>query len=129
MMGNLYSERSRSASPATIATRTQSHTANAGRRRTLAWFIARRPAARSRPRSNTDTISIQMFEGYAGTSDSGFRARSRPKVALARGEHLPAAVEAHEHTEYTGPAADEAARRLEEFGNHGVLVGHPTVDP
>lgn len=29
-----------------------------------------------------------MFEGYAGTSDSGFRAEVEAEQALARGEHL-----------------------------------------
>jgi hypothetical protein len=54
-----------------------------------------------------------MFEGYAGTSDSGFRAEVESEQALARGEHLLAMIDAHEHYDLTGPAAEEAIRRLD----------------
>jgi hypothetical protein len=77
MMGNLYSERSRSASPATIATRTQSHTASAGRRRTLAWFIARRPGGAIAGTIQYRHHSIHMFEGLAHRNP-GSAARSKP---------------------------------------------------
>ncbi len=56
-----------------------------------------------------------MFEGYAGTSDSGFRAEVEAEQALARGEHLLALISDHEHPAFTGPAAPEAIRRLDEF--------------
>jgi hypothetical protein len=59
-----------------------------------------------------------MFEGYAGTSDSGFRAEVESEQALARGEHLLAMIDAHEHTQLAGPAAAEAERRLAEFDEH-----------
>ena len=44
-----------------------------------------------------------MFEGYAGASDSGFRAEVESEQALARGEHLPAMIDRHEHTALTRP--------------------------
>jgi hypothetical protein len=43
-------------------------------RRTLAWFIARRPGGVIAGAIAYRHHSIHMFEGYAGTSDSGFRA-------------------------------------------------------
>ena len=97
-------------------------------RRTVAWFIARQPGGSIAGAIQYRHMSVQMFEGYAGTCDSGFRAEVEAEIALARGEHLLAAVEAHEHTEYTGPAADEAARRLEEFGNQAAFTGTVVTD-
>jgi hypothetical protein len=58
-----------------------------------------------------------MFEGYAGTSDSGFRAEVEAEEALARGELLLSAVEKHDHERLAGPAGEEARRRLVELGN------------
>jgi hypothetical protein len=57
-------------------------------------------------------LSVQIFEGYAGTSDSGFRAEVESEQTLARGEHLLAMIGAHEHTHLAGPPAAEAERRL-----------------
>lgn len=42
-------------------------------RRTLAWFIARRPGGTIAGALQYRHQYVQMFEGYAGTSDSGFR--------------------------------------------------------
>ena len=50
-----------------------------------------------------------MFEGYAGTSDSGFRAEVEAEQALLRGNDLMAMIDQHAHTPLTGPAA--AGRR------------------
>jgi hypothetical protein len=41
--------------------------------------------------------SIQMFEGYAGTSESGFRGEVEAEQTLQRGERLFAMIENHEH--------------------------------
>jgi hypothetical protein len=62
-------------------------------------------------------------------TESGFRAEVEAEIALARGEHLLAAVESHEHTEYSGPAADEADRRLVEFGHQAAVTGKVVTDP
>lgn len=97
-------------------------------RRTLAWFIARQPGGSIAGAIQYRHMSVQMFEGYAGTSDSGFRAEVEAEIALARGEHLLAAVEAHQHTDYSGPAAEEAARRLEEFRNRAAYAGTVVTD-
>ena len=48
-------------------------------RRTLAWSIARRPGGAIAGTIQYRHHSIQMFEGYAGTSESGFRGECRPK--------------------------------------------------
>ncbi len=65
---------------------------------------------------------------YAGTSESGFRAEVESEQALARGEHLLAAIDAHEHGSLTGPAAAEAARRLEGFGERARFQGIVIMD-
>jgi len=56
-------------------------------RRTLAWFIARRPGGSIAGALQYRHHGIQIFEGYAGTSDSGFRAEVESEQTLARGEH------------------------------------------
>ncbi|WP_218024925.1 hypothetical protein [Nocardia pseudovaccinii] len=48
--------------------------------------------------------------------------------ALARGEHLLAMIEAHEHKDLVGPAAEEARRRLELFGEQAGFQGKVIVD-
>lgn len=97
-------------------------------RRTLAWFIARRPGGTIAGALQYRHHSIQVFEGYAGTSDSGFRAEVESEQALARGEHLLTVIDAHEHTYLAGPAAAEAARRLEEFGQRTRFQGTVVLD-
>jgi hypothetical protein len=66
-----------------------------------------------------------MFEGYAGTSDSGFRAEVESEQALARGEQLLAMIDAHQHTHLAGPAAADAERRLAEFDEHARIDNQP----
>jgi hypothetical protein len=70
-----------------------------------------------------------MFEGYAGTSDSGFRAEVEAEQALARAEHLLAMIDRHEHTQLRGPAAAEAQHRLTELGNQARFAGVTITDP
>src|SRR6266540_1796777 len=54
-------------------------------RRTLAWFIARRPGGSIAGAIAYRHHSVHMFEGYAGTSASGFRAEVEAE------QHSPAA--------------------------------------
>jgi hypothetical protein len=63
-----------------------------------------------------------------GTSDSGFRAEVDSELALARGEHLLALTDAHDHQHLTGPAAGEAARRLGEFAAQARFAGTVVTD-
>jgi hypothetical protein len=114
--------------PSRIATRGPAHTASADRSRTLAWFIARQPGGAIAGAIHYRHLSVQMFEGYAGTSDSGFRAEVESEQALARGEHLLAMIDAHEHTDLRGPAAPEAAQRLEDFAGHARFHGMVVTD-
>ncbi|MGW5152452.1 hypothetical protein [Rhodococcus koreensis] len=104
------------------------HLKNSQYRRTLAWFLARRPGGVIAGAVAFRHHCIQIFEGYAGTSESGFRAEVESEQALARGEHLMAAIDAHEHTHLSGPAADEAARRLEAFGARARFQGTVVLD-
>ncbi|MCB1126370.1 MAG: hypothetical protein KDM81_07740 [Verrucomicrobiae bacterium] len=84
-------------------------------RRTLAWFIARQPGGSIAGAIQYRHHSIQMFEGYAGTSDSGFRAEVEAEQAIERGDHLRALIECHGHEDLAGPSADEARRRIADF--------------
>jgi integrase len=92
-------------------------------RRTLAWFIARRPGGTIAGAIAYRHHSVQMFEGYAGTSNSGFRTEVEAEQALARGEALAMMVERHEHEHLTGPAAEEAHARLHEYGRQVRFPG------
>ncbi|MET8848482.1 hypothetical protein [Amycolatopsis sp. NPDC004625] len=96
-------------------------------RRTLAWFIARRPGGSIAGAIQYRHLSIHMFEGYAGTSDSGFRAEVEAEQALARGEALLALATDHDHPGLTGPSAAEAARRLGTFA--AAFAGQVVTDP
>jgi hypothetical protein len=109
MMGNLYSERSRSASPATIATRTQSHTASAGRRRTLACHIRRLPHGKVALAIQYGHLTISQGEGYSGLNTAGF-------AALMAQEEASALIDTIEQTrrdlEAGGGVSGPAAKRL-----------------
>lgn len=48
--------------------------------------------------------------------------------ALACGEHLLVMINPHEHHDLAGPAADEAARRLQEFGDEARFQGSVVLD-
>jgi hypothetical protein len=97
-------------------------------RRTLSWFIARRSGGVIAGALQYRHHSIQMFEGYAGTSESGFRAEVEAEEALARGERLLAMIDRHDHTQLAGPAAAEAARRLDEMGKRARYQGITITD-
>lgn len=53
-------------------------------RRTVAWHIAHRPYGTVAGMIQYKHLSVAMFEGYAGTSPSGFRAEVAAEEALAR---------------------------------------------
>lgn len=97
-------------------------------RRTLAWFVARRPGGIIAGAISYRHHSIQMFEGYAGTSDAGFRAEVEAEAALVRGEGFAAMAIHGEHHRLTGPAAAEAEARLTSFGT-AEFTGKIMNDP
>jgi integrase len=93
-------------------------------RRTLAWFIARQPGGSIAGAIQYRHLSVQMFEGYAGTSASGFRHEVEAEQALQRGEHLLDLAADPHLTQLVGPAADQARTRLAAFTAHfpGTVV-------
>jgi hypothetical protein len=97
-------------------------------RRTLAWYIARRPGGVLARAVQYRHLGIQMFEGYAGTSDSGFRAEVEAEQAMQRGEHLLDLTTNHQH-DLAGPAAAEAAARLADFHRRAGFTGSVVTDP
>ncbi|MFI7356185.1 hypothetical protein ACIBTP_19830 [Streptomyces avidinii] len=97
-------------------------------RRTLAWFIARHPGGVIAGALQYRHRSIRMFEGYAGTSDSGFRAEVESEQAIARGEVYMEMIEAHQHLNLAGPSAEEATRRLTDFGDRAQFQGQVALD-
>ena len=97
-------------------------------RRTLAWFIARRPGGSIAGAIQYKHHGIQMFEGYAGTSRSGFRAEVESEQALLRGEHLTDIATTYPH-DLTGPAAEEARRRLDVLTANPDFPGLVLADP
>ena len=97
-------------------------------RRTLAWFIARRPGGAIAGTIQYRHHSIQMFEGYAGTSESGFRGEVEAEQTLQRGERLFAMIENHEHHDLRGPAAREAQNRLDNLQRSTAYRGSVITD-
>lgn len=98
-------------------------------RRTLAWFIARRSGGTIAGTIQYRHHSIQMFEGYAGTSDAGFRAEVEAEQTLQRGEALLALIEGHQHHQLRGPAAGEARTRLAGLQRSVAYAGSVVNDP
>ncbi|MFI5593715.1 hypothetical protein ACIA5G_52445 [Amycolatopsis sp. NPDC051758] len=97
-------------------------------RRTLAWFIARRPGGSIAGAIQYKHHGIQMFEGYAGTSRSGFRAEVESEQALLRGDHLTDIATTYYH-DLAGPAAEEARRRLDVLTANPDFPGLVLADP
>lgn len=97
-------------------------------RRTLAWYIARQPGGSIAGAIAYRHHSIQMFEGYAGTSASGFRGEVEAEEALARGEKYLAMINLNDHDRLLGPAAAEAERRLSDWQGRPGFIGTVTTD-
>jgi hypothetical protein len=133
MMGNLYSERSRSASPATIATRTQSHTASAGRRRTMAMLTDQFPGSEialgiqlkhiaSRALANRST------QGYAN-ADSSWAAHLESAIEAARFRRLEDLYQAHKTGAPIGygPGAERMAHTFNDIQHRAQARGGDTT--
>jgi len=97
-------------------------------RRTLAWSIARQPGGSIAGAIQYRHHSVQMFEGYAGTSDSGFRHEVEAEAALARGEKLGDLILNPSPVAITGPAAEEAESRLAAFESEVEFLGKVITD-
>lgn len=95
-------------------------------RRTLAWFIARRPGGVIAGALQYQHHSVQMFEGYAGESESGFLEEVEANRAMLRFESFVIDRESHSMKDLRGPAEAEARRRIasaeEQMRFRGVIV-------
>ena len=96
-------------------------------RRTLAWFIARKPGGIAAGALQYKHLSLQMFRGYAGESESGFTGEVAGERALTRGEWL--GDFAADAGTTVGRARDEVVRRLDEFGKALGFVGRLPENP
>lgn len=96
-------------------------------RRTLAWFIARKPGGIAAGALQYKHLSLQMFRGYAGESESGFAAELAAEQALARGEWL--GEFAADAGSVVGRAKDEVVRRLDLLGQTLGFAGHLPDNP
>jgi hypothetical protein len=83
-------------------------------RRTLAWYIANRPFGTVAGKIQYKHASIAMFEGYSGSSPSGFRREIEQERALGQIDDV---VEHYEEAIKRGlpPAGPAAARLRSEF--------------
>ncbi|WP_031072098.1 hypothetical protein [Streptomyces sp. NRRL WC-3742] len=97
-------------------------------RRTLAWSIARQPGGSIAGAIQYRHHSIQMFEGYAGTSASGFRPEVEAEAAIARGEKLGDMILNPAPQRLTGPAAEEAESRLAAMEGEVEFLGKVITD-
>ncbi|SBT89348.1 Phage integrase, N-terminal SAM-like domain [Streptomyces sp. DI166] len=97
-------------------------------RRTLAWTIARQPGGTIAGAIQYRHHSVQMFEGYAGTSASGFRHEVEAEQAIARGEQLGDIILNPAPQRLTGPAAEEAEARLAALENEVQFAGKVITD-
>ncbi|MEV5200513.1 hypothetical protein [Streptomyces sp. NPDC053720] len=97
-------------------------------RRTLAWFIARRPGGTIAGALQYRHQRIQMFEGYAGTSTAGFRDEVEAEEALTRGQALADMAADTDRPRLTGPAGPEAEARLAALAQHAVFDGQVVTD-
>ncbi|MFD3883993.1 hypothetical protein [Streptomyces microflavus] len=97
-------------------------------RRTLAWSIARQPGGSIAGAIQYRHHSIQMFEGYAGTSASGFRPEVEAEAAIARGEKLGDVILNHAPQRLTGPASEEAEARLTAMESKVQFLGKVITD-
>ncbi|MCS6559092.1 hypothetical protein NYQ31_11845 [Curtobacterium flaccumfaciens] len=96
-------------------------------RRTLAWFIARKPGGIAAGALQYKHLSIQMFRGYAGTSQSGFADEVRAEQAMERGEWLGGFAD--EAATTVGRARDEVVRRLDQWREATGFAGHLPDNP
>lgn len=79
-------------------------------RRTLAWYIANRPFGVVAGKIQYKHASVAMFDGYAGSSASGFRQEIEQERALGQLDDVVAQYEAHRRGErLAGPAVSRLA--------------------
>jgi hypothetical protein len=83
-------------------------------RRTVAWYIANRPFGVIAGKIQYKHASVAMFDGYAGTSASGFRQEVEQEHALGQLDDIVEHYEARQRGErLTGPAANRVAAEMD----------------
>jgi hypothetical protein len=83
-------------------------------RRTLAWYIANRPFGVVAGKIQYKHASVAMFDGYAGSSASGFRQEIEQERALGQLDDIVEQYEANRRGErQAGPAASRLAAEYE----------------
>lgn len=87
------------------------------------WFIARRSGGTIPGALQYRHQRIQMFEGYAGTGDSGFRDEVEAEEAFGLDQFLAELGADDDRPSLTGPAGEEAEARLAELARHTVFDG------
>lgn len=95
-------------------------------RRTLAWYIANRPFGTVAGKIQYKHASVAIFEGYAGSSPSGFRIEVEQERALGQLDDVIAYYEdtTRRGLPPTGPAATRLRREFEHIrDNLGDLPG------
>ncbi|WP_405625860.1 hypothetical protein OG933_06635 [Streptomyces sp. NBC_00016] len=97
-------------------------------RRTLAWSIARQPGRSIAGAIQYRHHSVQMFEGYAGTSSSGFRQEVEAEQAFTRGDQLCDLVLDATPGRLAGPAGEEAEARLKAIARDVQFPGKVIAD-
>lgn len=82
-------------------------------RRTIAWFIAHRPFGTVAGAIQFGHLSTHIFEGYAGTSASGFRQEVEAERKLAQTSDFLEVYEQHKDgRRLAGPGGDELDNEL-----------------
>jgi hypothetical protein len=108
-------------------------------RRTVAWYIANRPFGVVAGKIQYKHASVAMFDGYAGSSASGFRQEVEQGLALGQLDDVVEQFEAHRRGEMpAGPAAlrvgaemdrvrqelDPLPGRIVDSGRIKAMLGH-----
>jgi hypothetical protein len=99
-------------------------------RRTVAWHIANRPFGTIAGMIQYKHASIAAYEGYAGSSRSGFRSEVERELALGQLDDVLSYFERHRAGEVLrGPAAARVSSELQQaVDNLDPLPGH-IADP
>jgi hypothetical protein len=94
-------------------------------RRTLAWYIANRPFGVVAGKIQYKHASVAMFDGYAGSSASGFRQEVEQELALGQLDDIIDYFENHRRGHGPGgPAGRRIGAELERAGRElGPLPG------
>lgn len=94
-------------------------------RRTVAWYIANRPFGVVAGKIQYKHASVAMFDGYAGSSASGFRQEVEQEHRLGQLDDIVAHYEAAQRGEkLAGPGASRVAGEIASVGQEvGSLPG------